>query len=70
MDPNALVKSNSEGFARVKSGTYAYIGEKTNFEAETANDCNFTFLDEEFYKTNFGFALHEGSPYTIHFSLA
>ena len=47
---------------------FSNAGEWTNFLSETANDCDFVFMDETFFKSNFGFAFAKGSPYTKYFS--
>ena len=46
---------------------YALIQDETYLRIQLASDCEISLIRETFYKTGFGFALPEGSPYKKYF---
>ena len=52
----------------VKSGNYAFIAEKSWFNAISADDCNIAMAKGEFYPTNYAWAFQTGAPYLKLFS--
>ena len=68
-DPkNNMVQSSNEGIRKVMTGSYAFIGDKTNLLVEAGKDRRLTFLEEEFFPGKVGMAFPKRSPYTRHFS--
>ena len=66
-DPGNIVKTGDEGFTKVRTEKYAFIGDMTFLSANATDDCNLTFIKETFYKVGFGFAMPEGWPYKKYF---
>ena len=64
-DPKGnLVQSTQDGIRKVKTGSFAFIGDQTNLGMEIGNDQGLTLLEEMFYSANFAMALPKNSPYT------
>ena len=42
-------------------GDYAFIAEKSYYQAEVAKDCNLAMAKDTFYPTNYGWAFPEKS---------
>ncbi len=49
-------------------GDYAFIAEKSWYQAELPGDCNLAMMKETFYPTNYGMAFQEKTPYLKLFS--
>ena len=45
-------------------------GDKTNVEYLASSDCDLVFIDEEFYKVGFAFAVQDGWPLKRHLDRA
>ena len=63
-----IVPPGEIGFSLVKErDNFALISDATWLRRGFAEDCGISLIRETFYKTGFGFALPEGSPYKIYF---
>ena len=63
-----LAPSYGTGLEWVKSGNYAFIAEKSWFNAISAKDCDIAMAKGEFYPTNYAWAFQTGAPYLKLFS--
>ena len=43
-------------------GDYAFIAEKSWYQAEVAKDCSLAMMKETFYPTNYGWAFQPNAP--------
>ena len=68
-DPeNNLKLTGDEGLMDLRQrNDYAVINDATWLRTQLANDCDISLIRETFYKTGFGLALPEGSPYKKYF---
>ena len=65
-NPDSVVQSVNEGFAKVRSEKYAFITDETTI-ARISEDCSIALITEKFYKAGFGLAFPEGWPYKKYF---
>ena len=63
-----LAPSYETALERVICGNYAFIAEKSWFNAISADDCNIAMAKGEFYPTNYAWAFQTGAPYLKLFS--
>ncbi|ELU14506.1 hypothetical protein CAPTEDRAFT_192796 [Capitella teleta] len=67
-DQDNLVSSIAEGVNKTLSEMYAFIGEKAALKVAINERCDISFIEEEFFKSGFGFAMPEKWPYTKYFN--
>ena len=67
-DPSNMVKSSTFAYDRVAKDNFAYMNDVTMLQRAAArNNCKFRLIKERFYKSGFGLAVRQGSPYKEHF---
>lgn len=67
-DPEVLDESIYVHFRKVQEGSYAYLTDKSGVLELLSNNCELKILKEEFFPTQYAFALPEGSPFVDMFS--
>ena len=66
-DPSNILKNQENGFVKVRTEKFGYIGDMTFLAANASDDCSLTFVKETFYKVGFGFAMPDGWAYKKYF---
>ncbi|XP_064608487.1 glutamate receptor 2-like [Liolophura sinensis] len=70
VDPDSMVSSTAEGYAKVRRGNYAFFWDSTVNRHRTTIDCEYTEIGPPFDAKGFGIGVPPGATYREELSMA